>query len=53
MDSHTDNASYPMLAHVPRVLSLTPIHTHTDTVKFHMDAMCRNYQINIQRIRKI
>ena len=29
MDSHTDNASYPMLAHVPRVLSLTPIHTHT------------------------
>ena len=51
MDSHTDNASYPMLAHVPRVLS-NP-NTHTDTVKFHMDAMCRNYQINIQRIRKI
>ena len=51
MDSHTDNVSYSMLAHVPRVLS-NP-NTHTDTVKFHMDAMCRNYQINIQRIRII
>ena len=39
--------------HMSHAFSLTPIHTHTDTVKFHMDAMCRNYQINIQRIRKI
>ena len=28
MDSHTDNASYPMLAHVPRVLSNPNTHTH-------------------------
>ena len=34
MDSHTDNASYPMLAHVPRVLSNPNTHTQTCEIPY-------------------